>query len=135
MCQTVHRSSIHVDDECRPEFEAKETPENPDEDASNTIDTGVGLGRKRGCGQGTTQPKHSFSIASLNVKNFKTNQNFIKDLSSSHKILVLQEHWLYGFETAILGKIYDHSNYHVKCVDDANPILPVQPSKDMPAHA
>lgn len=68
---------IHIDDECRPEPEAKEIPEKPDEDALNTEDTGVGLGRrKRGCEQGTTQPKHTLSIASLNVKNFKTNQTY-----------------------------------------------------------
>ena len=63
------------------------------------------------------------------MKNFKTNQNFVKELSNTHKIILLQEHWLYGFETAILEKIYDNSDYLVKCVDDADPILPVQPPR------
>ena len=72
-------------------------------------------------------PAKGYVVNSISKKNFKTNQNFIKDLSNTHRILVLQEHWLNRFETAILEKIYDNSNYHVKCVDDVDLILPVQP--------
>ena len=38
------------------------------------------------------------------------------------KIIFLQEHWLYNFETNLLGEILKGWKFQVKCVDDSNPI-------------
>ena len=118
----------HIDAERGGEPGKNQTAKQSKKDAPNTKNMCHGPGKGRGCTQSTT-PKHTLSIASLKVKNFKTNLNFVKELSNTHKILLLQEHWLYGFETAILEKIYDNCDYLVKCVDDADPILPVQPPR------
>ena len=63
------------------------------------------------------------------MKNIKTNLNFVCSLTSKSKIILLQEHLLYGFETSLLQQIFGNSNFHVKCVDDADPIPPVQPPR------
>ena len=118
----------HIDAEPGGEPGKNQTAKQSKKDAPNTKNMCHGPGKGRGCTQSTT-PKHTLSIASLKVKNFKTNLNFVEELSNTHKILLLQEHWLYGFETAILEKIYDNCDYLVKCVDDADPILPVQPPR------
>ena len=118
----------HIDAEPGGEPGKNQTAKQSKKDAPNTKNMCHGPGKGRGCTQSTT-PKHTLSIAFLKVKKFKTNLNFVKELSNNHKILLLQEHWFYGFETAILEKIYDNCDYLVKCVDDADPILPVQPPR------
>ena len=59
----------------------------------------------------------------------KTNLNYLTSLSKSHSILIVQEHWLYAFESSIVQQIYNNSNYHIKCVDDLDPIPPIQPPR------
>ena len=41
----------------------------------------------------------------------------------------MQEHWLYRFETVIAQQVFDNSNYHIKCVDDLDPLPPIQPPR------
>ena len=77
--------------------------------------------------EGGSQP--SLSIATLNTKNVKTNLNYLTSLSKSRSILIVQEHWLYAFESSIVQQIYNNRNYHIKCVDDLDPIPPIQPTR------
>ena len=85
---------------------------------------------RAGSGDGPSKPDGpALSLVSLNVKNIKTNLNFVYHLASKYKIILLQEHWLYGFETSLLQQVFNNSNFHVKCVDDKDPLSPVKPPR------
>ena len=68
-------------------------------------------------------------MVTLNVKNMKTNMAYLTCLAKTHTIILVQEHRLYGFETTIAQQVFDNSNYHVKCVDNLDPLPPIQPPR------
>ena len=59
----------------------------------------------------------------------KTNMTYLQSLAKTHPIILLQEHWLYAFETTLAQQVYGNSNYHIKCVDDIDPLPPTQPPR------
>ena len=73
----------------------------------------------------------TLDIASLYVKNVKTNPDFVKYLSSRFLIIFLQETWLYRYQTSILADIFDNTEFACGCVDDD---APVPPSLHMRGH-
>ena len=75
-----------------------------------------------------TQQRNSITLTSLNTKNATTNINFLKSLSNHTGILLLQEHWLYNYQSGSLFDVFG-GGYHIKCVDDDNPIPPSQHSR------
>ena len=42
-----------------------------------------------------TKILHELSIASINIENVKTNEQYLRQLMKQHDIILLQEHWLY----------------------------------------
>ena len=54
---------------------------------------------------------------------------YLQSLAKTHPIILLQEHWLYAFETTLAQQVYGNSNYHIKCVDDIDPLPPTQPPR------
>ena len=64
-------------------------------------------------------------IATLNVENIKTNIEYVHHLLKRVDILCVQEHWLYNFEEPLLKQLIPHVCYHLKCVDDDDPISPL----------
>ena len=111
------RASFQVSSDTNAERDKsrKGSPNGNTEPPGNPKDIGPGFTREYSRGYSQS----SLSIASLNVKN----------LSKSHNIIILQEHWLYGFESSLAQQIYNNSNFHIKCVDDLDPIPPVQPPR------
>ena len=126
------RASFQVSSDTNAERDKsrKGSPNGNTEPPGNPKDIGPGF--TRGYSRGYSQS--SLSIASLNVKNLKINLNFVVSLSKSHNIIILQEHWLYGFESSLAQQIYNNSNFHIKCVDDLDPIPPVQPPRGTLEH-
>ena len=92
----------------------------------NPANSDIGNGR----GSRTRVAGDPFSLVTLNVKNMKTNMGYLKCLAKTHPIILVQEHWLYGFETVIAQQVFDNSNYHIKCVDDLDPSLPYSLRED-----
>ena len=121
------RASFQVSSDTNAERDKsrKGSPNGNTEPPGNPKDIDPGFTRENSRGYSQS----SLSIASLNVKNLKTNLNFVVSLSKSHNIIILQEHWLYGFESSLAQQIYNNSNFHIKCVDDLDPIPPVQPPR------
>ena len=68
--------------------------------------------------------RDTFDIASLNVKNVKTNLNFVKRLSSLFPIIFPQETWLYRYQASTLKDIFDNTEFACGCVDDDAPMMP-----------
>ena len=66
----------------------------------------------------------TLSIASLNVKNLKTNMNFMKHLSRIFPIVFLQETWPYRCQTNIITEIYNNTEFVCGCVVDNEPVPP-----------
>ena len=64
------------------------------------------------------------SIASVNVKNIKSNFKFLEDMVSKHHFVLLQEHWLYNFEQSLLESLHPNAFYTATSVDDQDPIPP-----------
>ena len=91
----------------------------------NPANSDIGNGR----GSRTRVPGDPFSLVTLNVKNMKTNMGYLQCLANIHPIILVQEHWLYGFESVIAKQVFDNSNYHIKCVDDLDPFPPIQPPR------
>ena len=73
---------------------------------------------------GKKRQSDTLDIASLNVKNVKTNLNFAKYLSSRFLIIFLQETWLYKYQTSILADIFDNMEFDCGCVADDAPASP-----------
>ena len=48
----------------------------------------------------------------------KTNMTHVISIAKTHPIILLQEHWLYAFETNLAQQVYGNSNYDIKCVND-----------------
>ena len=85
---------------------------------------------RAGSGDRPSEPDGpALSLVSLNMKNIKTSLNFVYHLASKYKMILLPEHWLYGFETTLLQQVFNKSNFHVKCVDDKGPYHPVKPPR------
>ena len=74
----------HIDAEPGGEPGKNQTAKQSKKDAPNTKNMCHGPGKGRGCTQSTT-PKHTLSKAFLKVKKFKTNLNFVKELSNTIK--------------------------------------------------
>ena len=72
------------------------------------------IGKKRQC--------DTLDIVSLNVKNVKTNLNFVKYLSSRFLISFPQETWLYRYKTSILAAVADPEG--VQGVRSNPPLIP-----------
>ena len=62
-------------------------------------------------GESARRDSDTLDVASLNVKNVKTNLNFVKHLSSRYPIIFLQETWLYRYQTNILTDIFDNTEF------------------------
>jgi exonuclease III len=73
----------------------------------------------------TTLEEH-LSITTLNVENFRTNLLYINSLVKKCSIVCIQEHWLYNFEVPVITEGLDNICAAVKCVDDEDPISPLQ---------
>ena len=71
----------------------------------------------------------ALSLVPLNVKNIKTNLSLVYHLASKYKIILLHEHWLYGFETSLLQQVFYNSNFLIKYIDDKDPLSPVKPPR------
>ena len=65
-----------------------------------------------------TGQSDTLDIASLNVKNVKTNLNSVKCLSSRFPIIFPQETWLYRYQASTLTDIFDNTELACGCVDD-----------------
>ena len=104
-----------------PASETSRATVNPDRDGNS----GGGGARYRG-GYRAGSPTGPISLVTLNVKNMKTNMTYLQSLAKTHPIILLQEHWLYAFETTLAQQVYGNSNYHIKCVDDIDPLPPTQ---------
>ncbi|MEW8547288.1 MAG: reverse transcriptase family protein, partial [Candidatus Thiodiazotropha sp.] len=91
----------------------------------NTFNSDGGL---RG-GVRTRVTSDSLSLVTLNVKNMKTNIMYLQSLAKAHSVILVQEHWLYAFESALAQQVFENSNYHIKCVDDLDPLPPTQPPR------
>ena len=107
-----------------PASEASRATVNPDRDGNS----GGGGARSRG-GYRAGSPNGPISLVILNVKNMKTNMTYLQILAKTHPIILLQEHWLYAFETTLAQQVYGNSNYHIKCVDNIDPLPPTQPPR------
>lgn len=66
----------------------------------------------------------SIQVATLNIQNIKTNIEYAHHLLENSHILCLQEHWLYAFEETSIKELFPNCSYHLKCIDDKNPISP-----------
>ena len=53
--------------------------------------------------------------------------HMVQTLADTHQVILIQDHWLDGFETVLVQQVFDNSNFHIKCVDDLDPILASQP--------
>ena len=69
-----------------------------------------------------TGQSDTLNITSLNVKNVKTNLNFVKCLSSRFPIIFLQETWLYRYQASTLTDIFDNTEFACGCIDDDAPV-------------
>ena len=67
--------------------------------------------------QQKTGQSDTLDIASLNVKNVKTNLNFVKCLSSRFPIIFPQETWLYRYQASTQTDIFDNTEFAYGCVD------------------
>lgn len=62
----------------------------------------------------------------LNAKNVKSNQIYVKNLLQSCDICCVQEHWLFQFQLDMLNEIDSNFQSHAKAVDERDPISPLQ---------
>ena len=69
-----------------------------------------------------TGQSDTLDIASLNVKNVKTNLSSVKCLSSRFPIIFPQETWLYRYQASTLTDIFDNTELACGCVDDDAPV-------------
>ena len=65
-------------------------------------------------------------LSSTNVKNVKSNLEYVTSLLKSTDICCIQEHWLFGFQQKELVVISPSFSAHAKSVDMNDPIPPVQ---------
>ena len=71
----------------------------------------------------------SLRIATLNVKNIKSNKVFVQQLLKTVDILCIQEHWLFNFELDLLNSISNTHRCCSKAVDDNDPVSPIGPPR------
>ena len=69
-----------------------------------------------------TGQSDTLEIASLHVKNVKTNLSSVKCLSSRFPIIFPQETWLYRYQASTLTDIFDNTELACGCVDDDAPV-------------
>ena len=77
----------------------------------------------------TANPQNlALKILSMNVEGIQTNKVYVQHLVSTFKphILSIQEHWLFRFEVNVLTDLFPEYEYVAKCVDDNNPLSPIQ---------
>ena len=70
------------------------------------------------------QKTPSHSIATINIEGIKSNYAAIMDLLNTCDILVIQEHWLFNFESSYLEDLCKPMgiDYKIRCVDDNDTI-------------
>ncbi|VDI52028.1 Hypothetical predicted protein [Mytilus galloprovincialis] len=61
----------------------------------------------------------------------RSSKPYLTLLEKMSDILILQEHWLYNFEKDEMEHFLNKYKCHVKCVDDTNPISPLQRPRGM----
>jgi exonuclease III len=89
-----------------------------------------GLASSDVCAKAKTTSK-SLHVGTLNVENFYTNIEYIKQMLHRCDILCIQEHWLYNFQSADIQLELDDVCVAIKCVDDNDPIPPLQRPRGM----
>lgn len=60
----------------------------------------------------------------MNVDNIKTSHLYVAELMKTCDILLMQEHWLYGYEKHMLGPMFPDCRYFAKSCDDTDPVTP-----------
>ena len=63
-------------------------------------------------------------LSTFNIKNIRANSIYTKAIGQNLDLLALQEHWLFRFEEEVLGTLLPDFNFHIKCVDDNDPLSP-----------
>ena len=71
-------------------------------------------------------PVTTLKIASLNIKNVKSNRIYIQQLLQNFNIICIQEHWLFQFQLPHLNDLSSEHTFHGKSVDMNDPISPLQ---------
>ncbi|MES9904845.1 MAG: reverse transcriptase domain-containing protein [Sedimenticola sp.] len=65
-------------------------------------------------------------LATLNVKNVETNNQYLLNVLKSSDVVCLQETWLFAFQLEQLNQLDENFESQGKAVDDNDPIPPVQ---------
>lgn len=64
------------------------------------------------------------TIVSFNVEGIRNNNAYLAEVEKDADILLLQEHWLFNCEKALIHEHSQHPRGTVKSVDDQNPLSP-----------
>ena len=83
------------------------------------------------------QPAHTedivYSFISLNVDNAHTNHVYMSNLAHQSSLLIIQEHWLFSFESHELFFLLSNHKGITTSVDIDDPLPPLQRPEDMVA--
>lgn len=85
--------------------------------------------RERPCDRGKCSTHRRLTIATINIKNIKTNKAYAQQLLKNTDILCIQEHWLFSFELDSLNQLTPYHRCHSKAVDDNDPVSPAGPPR------
>ncbi len=63
-------------------------------------------------------------ILTCNIESIKSNAAYLDTLLTDKRIICIQEHWLFSFETPLLGDLFPNTDMLIKCTDDDDPLPP-----------